>query len=574
MVSDNGVGLDSQKFKSFLAPSLSYKPAHSRGHKGVGATYLAYGFNFIQVATKTGDFEAVGKMVNARKWLTEENAPNPEMQVDPKGCLDENFKNADKGVSICLQFDKNSQPKNLSWLGASTAEAWMNILCVKTGIGAVFPVNNILIQLTVYDKEGTKTERSKTGIDYLRIDNIVPKSLSLEKIEKKFAELFLEHGKDFSIPNKFKNLDAFYGSWTIEQLKTVITLDEEELEVCEKYAPNVYFCYVCSLKIWESFNQSLGLRKNISLLYGGIQIAANNMPQGETILIPLKRNIGRQNQIHFLMHFSNYSPDMGRKFFQKEIVDFATSLGRKLADGPLNKFKACLRPNTGVSPDLLREHEVETWTAEMIQHETSHPLQLTNPNFFLPTKKISITSYPTREQDVIALFNQLIAGGVIRGIQILSTNERLTYDGLYRIIVEEPKDNHIFNKDKNPLGILKDNADDFKILPFRSRPKILEYKFSLDALIEDISTGDKNAKDIGLAVVWETGEKYKEIYKITSLLDPNNLTLRPYHGVTHVITDAATDQRAMDLIVLKELIEYLNNPIEAEKNQRGKYEEG
>ncbi|WP_028612291.1 ATP-binding protein [Paenibacillus harenae] len=76
IVTDNGVGLDEQKFKSFLAPDFSFKSGKTRGHKGVGATYLAYGFNFMQVCSKAEDFTAVGKMVDARKWLGDENPRN------------------------------------------------------------------------------------------------------------------------------------------------------------------------------------------------------------------------------------------------------------------------------------------------------------------------------------------------------------------------------------------------------------------------------------------------------------------------------------------------------------------
>jgi hypothetical protein len=307
-------------------------------------------------------------------------------------------------------------------------------------------------------------------------------------------------------------------------------------------------------------------------LYGGIQIAANNMPQGETIQIPLNRNIGRQNQIHCVIHFSNCSPDLGRKGFQSEIVDFAKDLAKKLSDGPLMKIKYTLRVNTGSAPNLRREQEVENWKREMVQYESDNPLELISEHFFLPANKISITSKPTREQDVIALFNQLLAGGVIRGVRIMSTNERLTYDGLYRIIMEPPQEHHLYDEAINPLGIERSVLNGFQ-LPFVSDPKVLEYKFSLDGLIEDIDSGVKNSNDISLVVVWETGEEYKENYKITSFLDPDNLTLREYHGVTHSITNINTEQREMELIVLSELIEFLNDQTSTIETQREKYED-
>jgi hypothetical protein len=205
----------------------------------------------------------------------------------------------------------------------------------------------------------------------------------------------------------------------------------------------------------------------------------------------------------------------------------------------------------------------------MEEHEKSAPLTLNNPNFFLPTKKISITSTPTREQDVIALFNQLVAGGVIRGLQIMSTNERFTYDGMYKIAFLPPKENHPFNPKTNPLGVTSENVHEDT---FISKPRILEYKFSLDGLIEDIESGEKNAKDLGLVVVWETGSSYQQNYHIVTLLDEDNLAERQYHGVTHVIQDYQSSQRIMDMIVLSELIEYLNDPAQTAIRQKAKYD--
>ncbi len=75
-------------------------------------------------------------------------------------------------------------------------------------------------------------------------------------------------------------------------------------------------------------------------------------------------------------------------------------------------------------------------------------------------------------------------------------------------------------------------------------------------------------------VVWETGTLYKGNYRITSLLDADNLSLRQYHGLTHIITNQTTDQKEMDLIVLSELIAHLNNSEESSKNQKAKYEDG
>lgn len=47
-VTDNGIGFKEAEYLKFLAPNFSFKPnGLARGHKGVGTTYLAYGFNYI-----------------------------------------------------------------------------------------------------------------------------------------------------------------------------------------------------------------------------------------------------------------------------------------------------------------------------------------------------------------------------------------------------------------------------------------------------------------------------------------------------------------------------------------------
>ena len=123
----------------------------------------------------------------------------------------------------------------------------------------------------------------------------------------------------------------------------------------------------------------------------------------------------------------------------------------------------------------------------------------------------------------------------------------------------------------NPLGVDKSILDDYEI-PFISSPRILEYKYSLDGLIEDIENGTKNSNDINLVVCWETGEEYKHNYHITTLLDPDNLNLREYHGLSHTMTNLNTNQKEMELIVLSELIEFLNDPVSTIQGQIEKYE--
>jgi hypothetical protein len=306
------------------------------------------------------------------------------------------------------------------------------------------------------------------------------------------------------------------------------------------------------------------------VLNTGIQLAANNMPQGEAIQIPLAKNVGRQNQVHFLLHFDNYKPDLGRKGFHRELTDFAKKVSRLVTDHTLSRLRKYLKANTGVSPDLVREMEINDWKRDMLDHESAKPLLLKSQHFFLPTERVSITSAPTREQDVIALFHQLIAGGVIRGLSIMSTNERFTYDGLFRIGFDLPAEIYAYDAEKNPLGVPTETVT--QLQGKVTDPRVLEYKLCLDGLIEDFDSQDKFIKDIDLCIAWTTGDLYRERYGIVSLLVPENADQRQYHGVTHMLTDIETNSKCCDLIILSDLIDYLNDPEATAESQRAKYE--
>lgn len=572
-VVDNGVGLSESEFEQFLAPSFSFKKIENgtRGHKGVGATYVAYGFNLMRISTKSPGFERSGRIVGARDWLRGSGSTeNPNVEPDSEAPPAE-FSALDRGTSMTVRFDETTTPGKLSWLKADTAATWSKILSIKTGIGSVRRDEKKTIQVHVLTN-GTTTTLTDTGTSYLWLHDSAAKSARLREIDAKADEYYTLHGVGKKLPDKFNKLDFIFDSWTTAELEELMgkSLDDEDRAVIAEYTPTVAVEFGYTAKFWTNFNRDLGIRVGQTVLTSGIQMAANNMPQGETIQIPLIRNIGRQNQLHFLFHFDNYTPDLGRKGFHRELTEFAKKVARAIAEGPLSKRRGQLKANTGAAPDLARELAISEWKDKLIKHEAESPLSLTSPHFFEPTKSVSITSEPTREQDVIALFHELIAGGVVRGLSVMSTNEHNTYDGLFKITFAHDRKIYTYDLTINPLGVGEDVLDALhgKTTP----PRVLEYKFSLDGLIEDFENNEKNINDIDLCIAWDTGALYESRYAITSLLVPENADQRQYHGVTHILQDLETGNKHCDLIILSELVASLNNPDETAAKQRVKYE--
>lgn len=360
-VTDNGIGLNKDQFHQFLAPSFSFKSGKTRGHKGVGATYVAYGFNYLQIASKSEGFNVIGKILGARNWLLDP-APsgNPKVAPDNSPLNDAEFGKIDRGVSITVGFDETTHPKKLDWIQTNDATNWYKILCIKTGLGSIQPNDDIKVRVTVISNFGKRTEFEKTGTCYHWIHKEGSKSASYKDIIDTEKKLFEKQGASFRHPDKISNLDFVYESWTTDELVEALgkNLDQSELELLKAHTPLISVEFGYTAKLWQKFNESLNLRSNYRVMNSGIQLAANNMPQGEPIQIPLNRNIGRQNQLHFLIHFENYSPDMGRKGFHRELTDFAKEVSRKITEQLLSKVRARLKANTGVAPDLLRAQQV------------------------------------------------------------------------------------------------------------------------------------------------------------------------------------------------------------------------
>jgi hypothetical protein len=571
-VTDNGIGFAEDEFRRFLSPNVSYKDGKpTRGSKGVGATYLAFGFNYLQLGTRSPSFEAVAEIRDARAWADgAENVPYPMVhQATPRHAP---FIDVDRGATFTLSFGGgNTRPTDLGYFGAHTPEQWRTILLIKTPLGqvtlgpSVSP--HILFDLTVIGRDGSSAVIRDQPAAYILPEQVVSHSVDLKVISDELRRR-AENLQNGELPARFRNLSAIYLNWSTSQIvDAVFSNDPERSDLCEQYEvqAHAFFCY--SVAIWDQFNDEVAqLRKGTRILRGGLQLATDRMAQGELIAIPLTSNIGYQNQVHAVVHFTGADPDLGRKGLQPELEDLAKSISVSMVS-VLRRHRKLMKRDTGAPPRINEETELHNWVTAEERREQTHPLLIQNPNFFLPMRQIPITSVPVREQDVVALFNQLLAGGVIRGIKVMTTSQYKQYDGLVRYIVSEPTENHVFSKTANPLGVQQETA----LEPVVTRPFVLEYKLSLDALIGEFEKEEKAEADIDLVVAWQAGSDWQRRYTVIPLLDLACLHHREFHGLTHIFRDANTGDIRFRAVIMEELISYLNDPDGVQEYHRTTY---
>ena len=571
-ITDNGIAFKEKELESFLAPNISFKEGEeTRGNKGVGATYIGYGFNHLQFATKGNSHNFSGELTEGRNWVEDFKGVITRPVVTESECTIDAFNEISRGSSFKIKFDgTNIRPKDLSWYAAKTPQQWLYLLLIKTPLGSIDYLEskskNITFNLKVIKKDGSFENLENQGANYIYPHSKIKASVNLKEIIE-FQKKAVEQSKDASaIPAKYKKSNGIYETFSNSDILEFKKSDEEFNEIVKAYKIEAYGYFTYSTSVWDSLNDSMAkLRKGYRVLKGGLQLANNQMIQGELIAIPLTSNIGYQNQCHVIVHFKDADPDLGRKGFQPELKEVAEKTSVAIVNR-LKKWKQLLKSDTGAKPDIVQEIALHDWIREQEDHEKSNPLILNNENFFKPLNEISITSEPQSEQDAIVLFNQLIAGGVIRGLKLLATSQVKQYDGVFKYVVKEPLKNHEFDKENNPLGV-----EEFHFAAeLTSPPKVLEYKYNLDALFHEFESEYKNEKDIHLAIAWEMGDEWKKNYEVISFLDLDNLHQRDFHGLTHQLDSGTTK---FHVIILKELIEYLNDVDGVQAYHKDKYGE-
>jgi hypothetical protein len=376
----------------------------------------------------------------------------------------------------------------------------------------------------------------------LKVSDLVGIKKALAKIEGSPQEKFNK------LPNAFKKLNCVHELWDKDDLLDedgifATALNESDRQLIERHAVSVYGSFMDSAKKWTKFNeQDLNLRVGQKVIRGGLQLASDTMIQGELIVIPLTSSMGYQANSFVIVHFDDGSPDLGRKVFQPELK----LLGEKLAVRAVNQFKKHLqhlRPDSGVTK-AVPDKELHEWRKAQESFRDSNGFSAAGTQ---------LLSVPQQEQDVIALFHELVGSGVLRGYRFFSTSQSERYDSLY--LAEFPDaDGYIYDEENNRLGISGEHT-----FPFDSPPRVLEFKFDFDALVKDFDKDIKFAQHIDLVICWQASRAYKEKYFFNSLLIGDEGQGRLNFGATHQAIPSGSRSPDFEVIVLQDMMKFLSD---------------
>lgn len=574
-VVDNGIGMTMEQFRFFLKPNVSFKlPKESRGQKGVGATFLAYGFSVLRAHTRSKDEEVAAILRNGRQWAQDQTCsiPRPAFEAEIFNVPELSPGETGTAVEVFLSGLAGERPRDLTWQGARNAKQWYDVLRIKSPLGGVYLHTSKFypkVWVKVVDLDGTITTHEDDRPEYfyphemrdIKVANVKDVESALQKIQGSAEQMFAKLGSEF------KRLDCLWEVYDKSDLTDpdgwfATALDDADRSLIERHSLVVYAAFLRSAKMWGNFNDDeLGLRRGQRIIHGGLQMASDFMVQGDLSIIPLTSTIGYQANTHVIAHFTDGSPDMGRKVFQPELKELADKVAVRCVT-IFKRYLQHLKPDTGAT-GAAPDRDLHEWKKAQEEYRNSNGL-----SFVAEGSKISLLSKPQQEQDVVALFHELIGRGVFRGYEFFSTSQHERYDSLFQLNYAD-EDLSRYSKSSNPLGV--DSSLGF---PYLSEPRVLEYKFDLDALIREFSNETKYASHINLVVCWKAEKQWREKYYLNSLLVGDEGSARLSFGATHqAFPDSGGSQPDFEVIILEDLINFLIDPEGEIARQRIRYKD-
>ncbi len=555
-VVDNGIGMSFEEFKYCFRPNVSFKRRREhRGHKGVGATFLAYGFSLVRLQTKRNKTAIAGLLRQGREWTedTGEYINRPKFEGFEFGVLE--LLQEPSGTCVEILIADRQRPQ-LSWLQATKAEQWLDALRIKTPLGGIYLTArerkiDIEVVLTVVQSDGGRDHTTTSKVDYYYPHEmpVLSKIQSRDAIELTINSIKGDPALKLSkLPNEFRRLDAIWQVWNKDEILAedglTLNLDDDQKALIEKHQISMYGCFVSTATSWTVFKERyLKVRSNADLLKGGLQLASDYMAQGDLHVIPLTSTIGYQANTHVVVHLMDGNPDMGRKVFQPEIKLLAEELAKR-AVATFKRYLKLMREDTG-APLPLASNDLFKWKMLQQAYRDKNALELS-----VNGKSITLLSEPQSEQDVVALFHEFLGVGMFKGYGILATSENERYDSLFVTRFSTAETEY---SSTQPLGISQR-----AILQGESQPYVLEYKFNFDALISDFECESKFETDINLVICWVLGKEHTDRYIMRSYLYGDEGATRSFFGTTHAAF--LEGRRLFEVICLSDIVAFIKDP--------------
>jgi hypothetical protein len=567
-IADNGRGFPYEELKQYLAPEGTdktelFKRGDVRGHKGVGLTFLAYGFNYFQLQSKTPGSDPYSvTLEGGRDWVEGDEidpASRPTARPDPLAAEERG-----RGTEVVIQTDRASNPSNLSYT-FNTAEMTATILETQTAIGVVPPRTKSHPSVDaklVYISDG---EESVIDLDddyrfpHQKLnDDLGDGDVQMETID--IDEYDYDDDADDAqqgvLPTDQNRYHGVYKTFDAESVADRITADHtgEELkepdaveEYIREHDLQVYVLFTYSNEYRNRLKDRWGILGNRKFHQPGIRIATDGMISSWHQPVNLTYSGPRESRLWFAYHFQDVRPDTGRKDFPQSVHDVVEGTKQFLHRTVVEDGEPFLRPTprSGAGGEELGQPPA----VKAREKDDISPAEF---DAFGPLPQVKV---PEEEHDVVALFNQMIGMGALKYFDPYYFSSRDAYDGYVE-----------YDPDSVPSEVTSrfPGAAD---VSGRQASITLEFKQQGVDIIEHVVNQTREWEEMDLLICWELGGSEvkdgsivaKREYggRTITFREPTSQEERQFAGVTHISHMSSKGDVGLRTISLKHFAENL-----------------
>lgn len=576
-VKDNGRGFPLEELQQYIAPEATdkrelYESGAVRGHKGVGLTFLAYGFNHFEVVSKTPDEDPYRLILEGgRNWV---ESAQVQAETRPMAEVEEVEEPHSRGTTVTIRTDDSTRPSNLSHV-FNTARMMKTILETQTAAGVVPPVydSHPSVDITLEFTSDGETEevdiRDRYRYPHERLNE------NLDDGQAPLQTIKVDTDSDDDVDPAQRN--AHHGVYSYFEADDIVdritqqhtgeylTEPEEVREYIREHDLEVYVLYTYSNEYRDKLKGRWGIVGNWSFHKPGLRIASDGMISLWHENANLSYSGGRAQRLWFVYHFaSDVAPDSGRNDFPNETKDVVHGTKQFLHSDVVSRAQDYLRaapPQSALDSDLQQTPIERALDMEDISADTITELGT------IPHRK-----EPHEEQDVVGIFNQLVGIGLLRCYKPSFYTGIGDFDGFVR-----------YDPDETPSQLQEVFPGSSSVTGQQSAIT-LEFKRNGVDIIEHIVNNTKEWQEMDLLVCWELDDTEEDNEDSTGDTDddsdndensgadtvlaqrelagktvtfrlPSSPEDRRYAGVTHIATLSSAGQVPLRTICLKTLIE-------------------
>ncbi|MDX6580998.1 MAG: hypothetical protein QOI10_182 [Solirubrobacterales bacterium] len=553
-VLDNGRGMTLDDARRFLAPDQGnkeelFREGRVRGHKGVGLTFLAYGFNLFELESRTDDEHFRIRLDSGRAWIEDftaglDEAPVAEITHDP-----EHPRVEGTGVSVVVVVGGHTQPSSLGRAFNSAGFA-RTTLEIQTALGVVPPYSfpdGFSLEGTLEYRRDARSETISLDTTYLFPHRRTPKGLRVFDL----GEYLEKDQRSTSPPAKLrKKFHACHWTVSPDELAEFVDAEAEPESLPDRDSlvakikeldVYVYGLFAYSVDYRNQLGAAWSVPGNRAIHYPGFRIATDGMISSWRRETALTHRGFYVDRVWLVYHFRSVEPDLGRKDFPPEVLEIVSLTEESFANELVKLSTPFMRPTPKqrviagdhVSPENKASERKKT------------PLDPSNLDGF---GEIPFLSTPAEEQDVVGLFNELIGMGVFAHIRPVYLSGVDDYDGWVEIDPAAVPD----EMDAVLPGLPE--------LPSKQRTGVIEFKYQASDVLNDTVNETKDWTELDLLVCWVLGQDGRSYggdeIQFAVAEDEGD---RGIAGVTHLATLTSKGDVAVPVVALKTVLEALDS---------------